>query len=155
MSGIPFGLMGEMLEGGGNPWRGMLFGMTNRLPWSGDPRELWKFWDTYAIQDTRMIGFWVPGSPVRTGRPDLLATVYLGAERSIVAVASWAQDTARVQLAVDWTRLGLDPAHTRIVAPELPGYQAAATFKPFDLIAVAPGKGWLLIFETDPATAGP
>ena len=32
MSGIPFGLMGEMLEGGGNPWRGMLFGMTNRLP---------------------------------------------------------------------------------------------------------------------------
>jgi hypothetical protein len=155
MSGIPFGLMGEMLEGGGNPWRGMLFGMTDRLPWSGDPRELWKFWDTYAIQDTRMIGFWVPGSPVRTGRPDLLATVYLGAERSIVAVASWAQDTARVQLAVDWTRLGLDPAHTRIVAPELPGYQAAATFKPFDLIAVAPGKGWLLIFETDPATAGP
>jgi hypothetical protein len=38
ISGIPFGLMGEMLEKGGNPWRGMLFGMTRRLPWAGDPR---------------------------------------------------------------------------------------------------------------------
>lgn len=30
VSGIPYGLMGEMLEGGGNPWRGMLYGMTGR-----------------------------------------------------------------------------------------------------------------------------
>ena len=152
MSGIPYGLMGEMLEGGGNLWRGMLFGMTNRLPWSGDPRELWKFWDTWKIQDTRMTGFWVPGSPVRTGRPDVLATVYQGQGRSIVAIASWAPDTARVQLAVDWTRLGLDPARARVVAPEMPGYQPAAVFKPFEAIPVAPGRGWLLIFE--PA-AGP
>jgi len=28
ISGIPFGLMGEMLEKGGNPWRGMIYGMT-------------------------------------------------------------------------------------------------------------------------------
>lgn len=153
MSGIPYGLMGEMLEGGGNPWRGMLFGMTNRLPWSGDPREIWKFWDRWRIQDTRMIGFWVPDSPVRTGRSDVLATVYQGGARSIVSIASWAPDTARVQLAVDWNRLGLDPAKARIVAPDLPGFQPAAAFKPFEPIPVAPGRGWLLIFE--PATAAP
>ncbi len=155
MSGIPYGLMGEMLEGGGNPWRGMIFGMTNRLPWSGDPRELWKFWDTYKIQDTRMIGFWVPGAPVRTGRPDVLATVYQGVGRSIVALASWAADTAQVQLAVDWTRLGLDPARARVVAPELPGFQTAAEFKPFDPIPVAPGRGWLLIFEPTAGSGAP
>ncbi len=154
MSGIPYGLMGEMLEGGGNPWRGMLFGMTNRLPWSGDPRAIWNFWDTYRIQDTRMIGFWVPGSPVRTGRPDVLATVYQGEGRSIVAVASWAPDTARVRLAVDWTRLGLDPAKARVVAPELAGYQPAASFGPFAPIPVAPGRGWLLLFEAAPAKPG-
>ena len=28
VSGIPYGLMGEMLEGGGNPWRGMLYGLS-------------------------------------------------------------------------------------------------------------------------------
>lgn len=37
VAGIPFGVMGEMLEGGGNPWRGMLYGMTSRMPWSGNP----------------------------------------------------------------------------------------------------------------------
>lgn len=37
VSGIPYGLMGEMLEGGGNPWRGMLYGMTGRsLVWITD-----------------------------------------------------------------------------------------------------------------------
>jgi len=154
ISGIPYGLMGEMLQDGGNPWRGMLFGMTNRLPWAGDPREIWKFWDTYRIQDTRMIGWWVPGSPVRTGRPDVLATVYQGEGRSIVAVASWATDTARVRLAVDWTHLGLDPAHARIIAPELPGYQSATSFGPYDPIPVAPGQGWLLIFEPTPGKPG-
>ena len=153
ISGIPYGLMGEMLEGGGNPWRGMLFGMTNRLPWAGDPRELWKFWDTWKIQDTKMVGFWVPASPVRTGRPDVLATVYQRDGRSIVALASWAPDTARVQLAVDWNRLGLDPARASILAPAIPGFQSAAAFKPFEPIPVAPGRGWLLIFE--PATAAP
>ncbi|MEN6455119.1 MAG: glycoside hydrolase domain-containing protein, partial [Prolixibacteraceae bacterium] len=30
VSGIPFGLSGQMLEGGGNPWRGMVYGITNR-----------------------------------------------------------------------------------------------------------------------------
>lgn len=154
MSGIPYGLMGEMLEGGGNPWRGMLFGMTNRLPWSGDPRELWKFWDTWRIQDTQMIGFWVPGSPVRTGRTDVLATVYQGQGRSIVAVASWAPDTARVLLAVDWNRLGLDPAKARVIAPELAGFQPAASFKSFEPIPIAPGRGWLLIFEPTPTAPG-
>ncbi|MFC1783701.1 glycoside hydrolase domain-containing protein, partial [Planctomycetota bacterium] len=32
VSGIPFGLMGEMLQDGGNPWRGMIYGMTARMP---------------------------------------------------------------------------------------------------------------------------
>ena len=31
VSGIPYGLMGEMLQDGGNRWRGMLYGMNDRL----------------------------------------------------------------------------------------------------------------------------
>ena len=47
VSGTPFGLMGEMLQDGGNAWRGMIYGMTNRMPWSdnADPRPIWKQWD--------------------------------------------------------------------------------------------------------------
>ena len=61
VSGIPFGLMGEMLEGGGNPWRGLVFGMTNRMPWSetADPRPIWKVWDEFGMEGARMIGWWV------------------------------------------------------------------------------------------------
>jgi hypothetical protein len=78
MSGIPFGLMGEMLQDGGNPWRGMIYGMTNRLPWSGqDPSRLWKVWDEFGIGEAEMFGYWSPNCPVRTSHPDVLATAYV------------------------------------------------------------------------------
>ena len=78
MSGIPFGLIGEMLQDGGNPWRGMIYGMTSRLPWAGDPTPIWKLWDDFGIADSRMIGYWVPSCPVKTGSREVLATAYVG-----------------------------------------------------------------------------
>ena len=57
VSGIPFGLPGQMLEGGGNPWRGMVYGITNRPGWGGNsPSGLWKFWDEYKIEEKIMTG---------------------------------------------------------------------------------------------------
>jgi len=67
-------LMGDMLQGGGNRWRGMLFGMTARLPWeSSGPRPVWKVWDEFGIGQARMLGWWEKECPVRTGREDVLA----------------------------------------------------------------------------------
>ncbi len=144
MSGIPFGLMGEMLEKGGNPWRGMVFGMTNRLPWTGgDPRELWTAWDAFGIASSRMIGWWAPTAPVTTGRADVLATTYLRPGKALVAVASWAADTVAVPLTVDWRALGI-PAGARLRARAIEGFQPARDFSAGDAIPVAPGKGWLL-----------
>lgn len=58
MSGIPFGLSSDLLEKP-NPWRGMLFGMTNRALYSGPlPTPIWKQWDTFGIEDAAMIGWW-------------------------------------------------------------------------------------------------
>ncbi len=34
-----------------------------------------------------------------------------------------------------------------LTAPEIKGFQEAATFAPGNAIPVAPGKGWLLIVE--------
>jgi len=65
MSGIPFGLFGEMLNGCGNSWRGMLYGITSRLGWGGcDPSALWKVWDQFGIKHAKMIGYWDPALPV-------------------------------------------------------------------------------------------
>jgi hypothetical protein len=147
LSGLPFGLMGEMLQDGGNPWRGMVFGMTNRLPWAGDPRALWQAWDAFGISESRMVGWWAKAAPVRTGRDDVLATTYLRPGRAMVAVASWATDTVRVPLAIDWRALGLDSSRTTIRAEAIDSFQPAATFSPGEPIPLAPARGWLLTIQ--------
>jgi hypothetical protein len=149
LSGIPYGLMGEMLQDGGNPWRGMLFGMTNRLPWTGgDPRRLWRLWDRFGIEQADMVGWWVHDAPVGTGRDDVLATAYVRkGERTLVALASWAPEKTAVPLRIDWKALGLAPGRATLVAPAVEGFQPAATFAPGQPIPVEPGKGWLLILQ--------
>jgi glycosyl hydrolase family 123 len=145
ISGIPFGLMGEMLEKGGNPWRGMLFGMTSRLPWAGDPRPLWKAWDAFGLERSRMKGWWLPDAPVRTDRPGVLATTYVKPGKALVALASWEKEPVDVSLAIDWTALGLDASRARLTAPAIDGFQPAASFAPADRLRVDPGRGWLLV----------
>ena len=147
ISGIPYGLMGEMLQNNGNPWRGMVFGMTSRLGWSpgSDPRPLWKLWDDFGIAKAEMVGWWVHDAPVKTGREDVLATSYVRrGQGTLVALASWATEETDAKLAIDWKALGLNPAKATLVAPAVPGFQPAATFKPGQAIPVEPGKGWLL-----------
>ena len=145
ISGIPFGLMGEMLQDNGNPWRGMVYGMTNRLPHSGDPRPLWRFWDDYRIADTEMLGYWAPSNPVKTGRGDVLATTYRGNHRALVAIASWAKERVDARLEIDWKTLGIDPAHAVITAPAIENFQTAAAFAAGQPIPLEVGKGWLLV----------
>jgi hypothetical protein len=150
MSGIPFGLMSEMLQDGGNRWRGMTFGMTTRLGASGDPRPLWKFWDEFGMQGTALLGWWDPACPVKTGRPDVLATVYRKHGKSLLALASWAPAKTAVNLTVDWPALGLDPKKTTLWAPAIEGYQTAAVFAADGPIPVEPGRGWLLVADETP-----
>jgi hypothetical protein len=148
MSGIPFGLMGEMLQDGGNPWRGMVFGMTARLPWAGDPRPLWKVWDDFGISASDMVGWWVDGNPVMTGNRDVLATCYVRRGTStLIAIASWAKEPVDVRLTIDWKKLGLDPKRSVLSAPAIDKFQDAAKFKLGDTIRVEPGKGWLLVLR--------
>ncbi|HVW13839.1 MAG TPA: glycoside hydrolase domain-containing protein [Mucilaginibacter sp.] len=149
VSGIPFGLMGEMLQGGGNPWRGMVYGMTNRMPWSdnADPRPIWKVWDDFGMQGTKMIGYWVENNPVKTSDPAVLATVYKKHKSALVAIGSWADNDTNIRLSIDWKALGIDPAKATITAPEVKNFQPAAEFKDGQDIPVTKGKGWMLIIK--------
>jgi len=149
VSGIPFGLMGEMLQGGGNPWRGMIYGMTNRMPWSGnaDPRPIWKAWDDFGMQDTKMIGYWVGNSPVKTSDNKILATVYKKDKKAMVAIASWADKDTAIHLNIDWKALNIDPTKATITAHAIKNFQEAKKFSLNDEIVVPKGKGWLLVIE--------
>jgi hypothetical protein len=148
ISGIPFGLMGEMLQDGGNPWRGMVYGMTDRLPWSGqDPARLWKVWDEFGIGESEMIGCWSPNCPVRSDNQDVLGTAYVKKGSALIALASWAKGRVQVRLDIDWKALGLDETAAKLIAPEIADFQPEAAFSPGDPIPVEPGKGWLLILK--------
>ena len=149
VSGIPFGLMGEMLQGGGNAWRGMVYGMTNRIPWSddADPRPIWKVWDSFGMKGTKMIGYWVDDNPVKTDHDKVLATVYKKDGAALVSIASWDDNDVDIQLNIDWKKLGIDPAKATITAPAIKNFQPAKTFGLNDKIRVEKAKGWLLIIK--------
>ena len=145
VSGIPYGLMGEMLEGGGNPWRGMLYGMTGRSP-RVDNGPLWKLWDSFGMQNSEMIGYWVKDNPVKTGSEKTLATVYshMG-DKALISLTTWEDTDAKVKLSIDWAKLGLDPSKVTLHAPAIENFQQETTWKPGDEIVVPKGKGLLII----------
>lgn len=149
VSGIPFGLLGEMLEGGGNPWRGMVYGMTNRYPWTeeADPRAIWKAWADFGMKGSDMIGYWSTGCPVRTSDPKVLATVYRKPGAIMVAIASWAENTATVNLHINWESLGMHPYKASITAPPIKNFQEAKSFRQNEPITVEKNKGWILIIK--------
>ena len=149
VSGIPYGLMGEMLWEGGNKWRGMIYGMTGRNPGYGvDNRPLWNFWDEVGLKGSEMIGYWVSDNPVKTGKERTLATVYrkMG-QKAVISLATWEDQDAEVSLQIDWAKLGLDPAKVTLHAPAIENFQPEKTWKPGETITVPKGKGWLIVVE--------
>ena len=146
-SGIPFGLMGEMLEGGGNPWRGMVFGMTSRAPWSGNPAPLWKAWDDFGIEDSEMIGYWDSGCPVSTDNGNVKATVYVKDDKVLIAIGNWEASDAEIKLNIDWSKLKINNKSARLAAPAIEGFQSAGEYDINKPLKVPGGKGLLLVLE--------
>ncbi|MBY0490763.1 MAG: DUF5107 domain-containing protein [Gemmatimonadaceae bacterium] len=152
ISGIPFGLMGEMLEKGGNPWRGLTMGMTARLPWSGDPAPIWTLWDQFGIQQSTMHGWWSGRDPVRTSDAEILATTWTkpnadGPVKAMIALGNWHETDAPVTLTIDWAAMGLDRARVRLRAPAVEAFQDAASYAPGSTITVPGKKGLVLLVE--------
>jgi hypothetical protein len=123
VSGLPFGLMGEMLQDGGHPYRGMLYGMTARFYGNVDPRPVWAMMNDFGIADSRMLGYWLDPTPVGTGNPRVLATTYVRPDGVLIALASWSDREERVALTLDLAALGLGGS-VRAYAPAVLGLQS-------------------------------
>ncbi len=152
VSGIPFGLMGDMLHGGGNPWRGMVYGMTVRYPWytegvNCNPREIWKIWDSFDIASSEMIGYWDKRSVIKTSNPDVLLTYYVKPDKILISLASWSDTKVDVKIISDWESLGYDPDKITLTAPVIEKFQPAASYSLSDKIPVEPKKGWILMLN--------
>lgn len=147
-AGIPFGLTSQMLQHGGNPWRGMVFGITNRLGWYGSsPEFIWQFWDKHGIQELEMIGFWDEGCPVKSDNPELVATLYKGNDRMIIAVANWSGEVQKGHLNINWKALGLKKEEVQMNIPYLKNYQKKSEFFIDNELTIKGGEGYLIVIQ--------
>ena len=105
-------LFGEMLQGGGNPWRGMVFGMTSRLGLerrSAGPLEAVGRVRHCPCPHDRLLGPRVSDQD----RPGRRAGDGLPAEgKTLAALGSWSPRETACRLAIDFEALGLDPRRT-------------------------------------------
>lgn len=149
VSGVPFGLSSQMLNKGGNPWRGMVFGITNRLGWfkAKTPEHIWKFWDDYQIERKQMIGFWNDEIPVKTNNPKTEATIYKGKDEVIIAVANWTSDPQKCKLNIDWKSLGLSPDQITVEIPEIIEFQEARKIDITKELDLEAEKGFLIVIK--------
>ena len=149
VSGIPFGLPGQMLQDGGNPWRGMVYGITSRAGWSGDPTEIWKFWDQYHIGDKKMIGYWDEGEgkPVKSDNDLVKTTFYKGLDEHIIAVANWSEKDQLCSLDIDWNKLGYEKSACKYIIPAIPGFQDKQSPVSLNELIIPGKKGFLILLR--------
>jgi hypothetical protein len=151
VSGLPFGLMGEMLQDGGHPYRGLLYGMTSRIYGDVDPRPIWRMMNDFGIDSSRMLGYWLDDAPVRTDNKKVLATSYVRRGTTLIVLASWETADVDVRLAIDWPTLGVsNPSAVSLVAPEVEGLQERATFDVNQPIRVPAAQGLFLLLSHKP-----
>ena len=145
VSGIPFGLPGQMLEGGGNPWRGMVYGITSRAGWGGhSPVHLWRFFDEYQMAGREMIGYWQKDCPVTCDNPVIFATVYRGNNDLVVSVANWSDKEETATLAFDWDKIGLKQEDVQFLIPAIEGFQEEQASFDGNHLAIPGKKGYLI-----------
>jgi len=150
VSGVPFGVGGEMLGSGASAQRGMVFGISNRFGWAStervNPSRLWRWWDEFGIANAEMIGYWQDACPVRTDHASVKATAYVHrGERVALAVASWAEHKVDVKIDLDWAAVGLEPHGATISVPEIAFFQDELPDVSLNSVPIEPGKGWIIV----------
>lgn len=110
VSGLFYGNTSQMLEGGGNPYVGMLYAMNNRYGWGVcNADRVYRVWDSFGIQDARMLGYWHSQCPIRTDNPEVLVTVYQKEHALLAAVYNFSEKGQVFHYAVDTEKLPFRP----------------------------------------------
>lgn len=147
VSGIPFGLTGEMLEKGGHPYRGLVYGMTTRVYGNYNPGVLWELFDIFDIANAEMFGYWVDRSPVKTNHPNIKSTVYVHDNKIMIAIGSWSDRNEQVILNIDWEVLGFDKNSAQLSSPEIKDLQSKKNYDLSKPITVDKNQGLILVLE--------
>ncbi len=107
VSGIPYGVTGQMLEGGGDLYLGMLYGMNNRYGWHyKNAVQMYKIWDNFGISDSKMLGYWHSKNPVKTNNSNVLVTTYLKECSALICIYNFADRRQSFSLDINFELLG-------------------------------------------------
>ena len=145
-SGLPFGVPGEML-GRGNPFRGLLFGMTDRWGWGGNPMGLWKFFDATRLGDGTFYGWWDDANPLTLqGDAEVKASLWKTPTQTVLVIANFANAPRTVTLTADASKLGFTLANGTWTQPEISGVQSTGTVPDLKQpITVPAGRGFIWV----------
>ncbi|MFT5216277.1 MAG: hypothetical protein ACI83H_001398 [Glaciecola sp.] len=147
VSGIPFGLTGEMLEKGGHPYRGLVYGMTTRVYGDFNPGAIWKLFDNFDIANAEMLGYWVDRSPIKTNHPKIKSTAYVHDDKVLISIGSWSDKNEQVTLNIDWEALGFDKNTVKLSSPEIKDLQPFKTYDINKPVTVEKNQGLILVLE--------
>lgn len=147
VSGFPFGLTGEMLQDGGHPFRGLVYGMTSRYWGETNPQPIWKLLIAFGAADAEMLGYWVDRSPVKTETDGIRSTVYRKKDELMLAIGSWSKRDELVPLLIDWKALGFAAGDAELYSVPIDGLQQQRKYDPSKPVLVPANQGLVLILK--------
>lgn len=147
-SGIPFGPMSEMLQGGGNRFLGAVFGATARHSYSQfSPVPVWKLWKEFGIEDSEMKGWWDENSPVITSDDEVKATAFVRKDSVLISIGNFSSEEKQITLNIDWKGIGIKKDRAVCIFPEIENFQNAGTWSPDAGITVPAKEGVIVIIR--------
>lgn len=109
VSGIPYGVPGQMLQDGGDLYEGMLYGMNNRYGWGHkNAVDMYKVWDEFEIEESKMLGYWNGKNPILTDNENVLTTVYLKKDCALLSVYNFSNKKENFNFNINKELLGFD-----------------------------------------------
>lgn len=116
VSGIPYGVPGQMLQDGGDLYEGMLYAMNNRYGWGyKNAVDMYRLLDEFIIEDSQMLGYWHSKNPIATDNKNVLTTVYKKGESALLCVYNFSDKKECFNFLTDRELLGFEPHDTRKV----------------------------------------
>lgn len=116
VSGLPYGQTSQMLEGGGDPYIGMLYAMNNRYGWGvRNAQRIYALWDSFGIEESEMRGYWHSKNPIQTGNEAVRATAYLKRDKALVCLFNFSDEKVVVYPKIDHALLGFEARSARQV----------------------------------------
>lgn len=88
VSGVPFGLPGEILGDNSDQWQGLVHGMTCRIypdPWRCNPRPIWSALDALGMHHPLLLGWWSDACPVSVATSTVVYSKEGGSGPAVVA----------------------------------------------------------------------